>query len=379
MMDSYNKYYEKQARLMDPEITQANLERVRQYQIFLYEALPFPWLVTNPPLPLIRKPQDVAYWKYRPEDGIRIPLDASRNPILAISFATPTPTTPTATATPTAPTTATSTATAWNPVKFLSSQTLLSDSEILCGENFQSQCDVVLGTIPKLSFNPNNNHFSKKMMALEHLGPTLDPSWKILFVFSDNLREFYHRYHPQLSNRILVSHNSDAEFTLEMVPYLKFVGHQYCQNVVFDPVAVGCASQLTPIPIGIQNRQWLNHSIFHLVRRTTVPKTKHIYFNFSLGTHPSRRECYQTLKDRLTWNTVKPSWEYFQELQRHRYAICPRGNGLDTHRFWECIYLDVIPIMIRKDALHIPGFFPIVWLDKWDDLDPDHLPTEFAV
>ena len=59
--------------------------------------------------------------------------------------------------------------------------------------------------------------------------------------------------------------------------------------------------------------------------------------------------------------------EYFKELKRHKYAICPRGNGLDTHRLWECLYLDVIPIMLKSDSTNISGL-PIIYLDKWEDL-----------
>jgi len=98
-----------------------------------------------------------------------------------------------------------------------------------------------------------------------------------------------------------------------------------------------------------------------------IPKTKHIYFLFSLKTHKSRRNCFDVLSKKLEWNTKLSKEEYFKELKRHKYAICPRGNGLDTHRLWECLYLDVIPIMLKSDSTNISGL-PIIYLDKWEDL-----------
>jgi len=58
-------------------------------------------------------------------------------------------------------------------------------------------------------------------------------------------------------------------------------------------------------------------------------------------------------------------------------AICPRGNGLDTHRLWECFYLDVIPIMIEADVVNIDNL-PIIILNSWDDFNEDQLYKEFT-
>ena len=118
---------------------------------------------------------------------------------------------------------------------------------------------------------------------------------------------------------------------------------------------------------------WFNHDILHRVRkRQDIPKTKGIYFFFSLGTHPSRQECYHALRNRLEFNQPRAREDYFVELKRHRYAICPRGNGLDTHRLWECLYLDVIPIMLKTDSVNI-GNLPVIYVDSWDDLDTTFL------
>jgi hypothetical protein len=131
------------------------------------------------------------------------------------------------------------------------------------------------------------------------------------------------------------------------------------------------------LPIGIENSMWFNHELLEKVRKTTnIIKDKEIYFYFSLNTHNSRKECYEKLKNILTWNTKLSKQDYFIELKRHKYAICPRGNGLDTHRLWECLYLDVIPIMLKKDSVNIDNL-PIIYLDDWNDLDTTKLDTNF--
>ena len=52
------------------------------------------------------------------------------------------------------------------------------------------------------------------------------------------------------------------------------------------------------------------------------------------------------------------------------FVICPEGNGIDTHRMWEALYLRTIPI-IKKNM--ISNFIkeakiPVLILNKWSDL-----------
>jgi hypothetical protein len=37
--------------------------------------------------------------------------------------------------------------------------------------------------------------------------------------------------------------------------------------------------------------------------------------------------------------------DYLEELRRHRFSLAPPGNGLDTHRAWESLYLGTLPLV----------------------------------
>jgi hypothetical protein len=64
---------------------------------------------------------------------------------------------------------------------------------------------------------------------------------------------------------------------------------------------------------------------------------------------------------------------YVNNLCTYKYCLCPRGNGIDTHRVWEALYLGCIPI-VKK---HITHFFneklPIVYIDDWKEVTEDFL------
>jgi len=254
-----------------------------------------------------------------------------------------------------------------NIYDYISSNSLLPDDEIICGENIQNICDIVIGTEQKLRSNYNNDLYSKKLENIELLNDIND--YKNIFVFSDNLDIFYNKFN--ITGKNIISHNSDNEINDNFIEYLDIVNIQMSQNCLIYH------KNLISLPIGIENRQYFNHDIFHKIRKNTdIKKEKNIYFNFSINTHFSRKDCYNKLINKLEFNSNKSKEDYFIELKKHKFAICPRGNGLDTHRLWECLYLDVIPIMLKTDFININNL-PIILLDSWDDLNEENLYKEF--
>jgi len=254
-----------------------------------------------------------------------------------------------------------------NVYDFISSSSIIPYSEIISGEKLLSLADVFIGNSNSLNANPNTSNFIKNKININSIN-NLNPYNKI-FIKTDDLVQFYNKF--DITNKTIITHNSDYEISASFINQLEKCKLQLSQNCLFKH------PKLIPLSIGIENSMWFNHELLEKVRiRTDIIKDKEIYFYFSLNTHNSRKECYEKLKNKLTWNTKLSKEDYFIELKRHKYAICPRGNGLDTHRLWECLYLDVIPIMLKKDSVNIDNL-PIIYLDDWNDLDISKLDANF--
>jgi hypothetical protein len=62
---------------------------------------------------------------------------------------------------------------------------------------------------------------------------------------------------------------------------------------------------------------------------------------------------------------------YYKLLSEFKFVLCPRGNGIDTHRFWETLYSGSVPIVEKTDW----SFYfrehgvPLVELSSLSDLD----------
>ena len=123
---------------------------------------------------------------------------------------------------------------------------------------------------------------------------------------------------------------------------------------------------------------------------------------FSLWTHPSRQECSQwfagssfvyNLNDAADAAAARevpeenrfekvPAALVYDKTLESRYALCPRGCGVDTHRFYECIYLGCVPIVVRThtvfDRLYAPDTgFPCLVVERWEDVTGELLDQSY--
>ena len=177
----------------------------------------------------------------------------------------------------------------------------------------------------------------------------------------------------------LFFHNGDTTFTQEHGNALlenKNILCIYSQNLSIPP-----HGRLKPLPIGIANSMWAHGNIYTWVSRLQMPlprKQHLIYFYFEIYTNVHKRQrCFDIIHTKGIEPQPKRSLtDYIHALSTFKFAICPEGNGIDTHRFWECLYLKVVPICPRNIVTeYYSKFFPVVLLNKWEDLNTTTLGT----
>ena len=121
-------------------------------------------------------------------------------------------------------------------------------------------------------------------------------------------------------------------------------------------------------------------------------KDKLLYMNFrheredgyelcSEMAHNFRIEIWNRYKDK-DWVTVESKVsedQYCSNLARHKFAFSPEGNGVDTYRTWECLYLGVIPIVQKSEVTAWFSDLPILELteDEWKNLDAGFLGRKY--
>jgi hypothetical protein len=249
-------------------------------------------------------------------------------------------------------------------------------SFIITGERIQQLCDVYLGHEIDFYNNPVISKQKDKHVYLNNINEVFDNPYYI-FCYGHNINIFAEKIHFFKNFFILITHNSDQNIEntnitnniLNNNNILKW----YAQNICFEH------PKLYFLPIGIANSKWShgNLSLFNDINFiSNICKKKKVFFNFNIYTNKTKRNiCYNILKNNLNWINNTDYLNYLNQLKDYEFCICPEGNGVDTHRLWECLYLKVVPIVINSSFSKIlkKNNIPIVILDTWDEFDENKL------
>ena len=69
--------------------------------------------------------------------------------------------------------------------------------------------------------------------------------------------------------------------------------------------------------------------------------------------------------------------KFLENTRRSSFTVCPEGNGVDTHRLWETLYMGGVPIVTPNplmDSLYAQ--LPVLVIKKWSDLSDHKLLEE---
>ena len=263
---------------------------------------------------------------------------------------------------------------------------------IFTGEKIQNVCDYYIGTQEDFNFNPYIRTQTKKHINIDNFDIEIIKKLNISFIFcythliNGILFEKYKKKLLEILYNInttfsLVFHNSDGEFNESNLLFFTIptLVNIYSQNIKIPIENEFINNRLFPIPIGIANSMWAhgNLNIWNNIKVNS--KSNHIYLNFNIHTnYTARKKCLDII---LSYNIPnlpnKDYSNYLQLLSSYKYAICPEGNGIDSHRFWECLYLKTIPICLKNTiTIYYSRKFPVILLDEWTDLNVNELTED---
>jgi len=147
------------------------------------------------------------------------------------------------------------------------------------------------------------------------------------------------------------------------------------------------------LPLGVTNdtnespvhRIYGNKDIMIKVMQQDIQKMNLAFMNINVSTYHER----QTIVDKFRhqpWVTIsspRQSFEgreqFLKDIKAHEFVFCPRGNGVDTHRLWETLYMGSIPIVKKHVAYNDFSDFPICFVNDWDDVTEEFLREKLPI
>jgi hypothetical protein len=243
---------------------------------------------------------------------------------------------------------------------------------IMTGEKFQKKSKLYIAhTIDFFYSNPSTINDNVQKLLLSSINDYFDNP-DIIFFQADCLKELSNKIMFFKNNFILISGNSDEniynnEYYLNLLNNSKIIKWYGQNNWIDHP-------KMFSLPIGLANKQWQHGNIDEFVKiiNKLPEKINNVYFNFQIQTNYNKRIiCYEEFKNYLLFLNTIDAVDNFKRLATYKFCICPEGNGVDSHRIWECYYLKVVPIVLNNDFIQLIKKhynIPMIILKEWKDL-----------
>jgi hypothetical protein len=203
---------------------------------------------------------------------------------------------------------------------------------------------------------------------------------KSIYYFDTNEVDCFFQNYTGSSKFILISHNGDGAVVSEKIRYdgaslnkaPKTLVKWFAQNVHVND------ARIESLPIGLENSKWFPEikkiekikSIIH----TQKQNLNLVYANFNIETNVEQRSQAYKVCQTLSYATSifgKNGFgfdEYLYNIYNHDFVVCPPGNGEDTHRLWETLYVGSIPIVKKSINTLFYSDLPICYVDNWEQL-----------
>ena len=250
-----------------------------------------------------------------------------------------------------------------------------NSSPFLSGDAFAEICDYSISRLSDLENLKGKRLSGSSVFCRSELLPTL----------IDSLQ-------ADARPRVLICGNSDFDFT-EIPQGL----YDHFDSIVLQNSFISDGEKIFTLPIGIENLSYGINGLPKNLRSMSnwnAREPRILVGPFS-PTHPERVHLLEAANDSSVCKVLShnqlTSAQYSEYVNNYRFVAAPRGNGVDTHRFWEALYRGAVPIVKRSPwskSLSIYGI-PYAEVDDWtanelsrvanewklDGFDPKSIPS----
>jgi hypothetical protein len=192
-------------------------------------------------------------------------------------------------------------------------------------------------------------------------------------------------------HNILIVAGSDYKLS-NCIEYIDKINN-YFKIIYFEAKDI-CYKNVKMIPMGLNFAYTLRNggdeNILKIINRDNLPKSELVTTAFGskwIGlnkTIKARIDLIKFCQDK-DW-LIKNNWtpdEYYKELSKYKYFICPTGNGIQAPKIFESLLVKTIPIVLNLSGFQdIKSYgYPILIINNYEELNPSMLDnlykTEF--
>lgn len=205
----------------------------------------------------------------------------------------------------------------------------------------------------------------------------------IIFCKTDYLRSELEEIRKIDNEVILISGNSDYgiddNYLTNLPTNIKkwFAQNALSNNEIIEPLPLGLTNVKESLRSG-HGYGWgeeYQKRVDVLRSKKNIKTTNFIYANFNCNTNHIRYHYkdYSVKLNHITWEDSNLSMsDFYDKILNHQMCLCPVGNGVDTHRLWEVLYLNRTPVTVKTGNYKLYELYnklPIIVLDSIEQLE----------
>jgi len=208
--------------------------------------------------------------------------------------------------------------------------------------------------------------------------PCIPGAFSVVHVRTSDLKSWISSNQNHRCKIILIVGNSDDSVTSD-IHLPETVIHAFAQNLET------CENlDKSLIPIGLEDRRFGRLGLKFLYSLGGHKKFVKVLVPPMSPTHLERSNFLKSLSD--FGNRQLPidvcvnflDWiSYFRLVRKYQFVLCLEGNGHDTHRVWETLYMDSFPVLLRSsfsESIEALGY-PVLLVDNLGDVSPATLES----
>lgn len=264
----------------------------------------------------------------------------------------------------------------------------------------------VLGRIPQAYMkkaNLSNKDFIDKVDSFEGKVMTLFidnirlynrpleySDWLHMKPISDQDRKWLNQFDDEdlldlLSSRPFADLNFIIFTAFEDTPLDEYIWRKIPKNVtIYSANGVVFGDRVHPFPHGIERKMYPGYNHHEILQKFMITdaiwktilypnKLLFICHREDTGNRGNLRDLFRDKE----WTTVAPHLEYEEYLsgiKNHKFVLCPSGNGIESARNWETLYMRRVPVFKRHPYLEeMFKDFPVLFVDEFEDVTEELL------
>jgi hypothetical protein len=189
--------------------------------------------------------------------------------------------------------------------------------------------------------------------------------------------------HPKYVDKVCVIGHSDYPIVDEISNKFDkiFCINRYTENENTFGIPLGITNDCDDSPI---HKIYGNKQVMIDVFNENIEKKNLVYLNFNVSNYPSERSLVFNNFSNKNWvkkgnieNTIDGRMNFLRDIKSSKFVFCPRGNGIDTHRIWESLYMGSIPVVKYENTHYLFTDLPILFIKDWNEISEDFLNDKY--